>query len=101
MIQVNESPRAPHAIENSTQVNVRTDGATERTQLADMARIERMLLRRADVSRRWDDFFKESWKFAQSVNVNQKYAYREIKIGPLYPAETIMSRRKYMSSWVI
>jgi len=92
VVQVNESPKAPHAIENNTQVYVRTDGGTERTTLADIARVERMLLRRADVAKRWDDFFALSWSFAQSVNVNQKYAYSEIRIGPLYPAEALMTR---------
>lgn len=92
VIQVNESPKAPHAIENSTQVYVRTDGGTERTKLAEIARVERMLLRRADVSQRWDDFFTQSWKFAESLNVDQRYAYGEIRIGPLYPAEALMTR---------
>jgi hypothetical protein len=92
VLQVNESAKSPHAIENSTQVYVRTEGATEKTQLADIDRIERMLLRRADVSRRWDEFFSQSWNFARSVNVNQKYAYREIRMGPLYPAEALMTR---------
>lgn len=92
VIQVDESPRAPHAIENSTQVYIRTEGGTEKTELADTARIERMLMRRADTSRRWDEFFGQSWNFAQSLNVNQNYAYREIRIGPLYPAEVLMTR---------
>ncbi|MGA2204477.1 MAG: ATP-binding protein [Halobacteriota archaeon] len=92
VVQVNESPKSPHAIENSTQVFVRSEGGTERTALADIARIERMLFRRADVSRRWNEFFTQSWDFAQSVNMNQKYAYREIRIGPLYPVEALMTR---------
>jgi len=92
VLQVNESPKAPHAIENSTRVYVRTEGGTEKIALADMERIERMLLRRHELSRRWDEFFAHSWSFAQSVNLGQKYAYREIRIGPLYPAEALMTR---------
>ena len=92
VLQVNESPKAPHAIENSTRVYVRTEGSTEKIALADMERIERMLLRRQEVSRRWDEFFLHSWSFAESVNLGQKYAYREIRIGPLYPAEVLMTR---------
>ena len=94
VVQVDESPRAPHAIENSTQVYIRTEGGTEKTVLADIARIERMLLRRADVSRCWDEFFSMSWNFARSVNVDQKYAYREIRIGALYPAEALITRER-------
>ncbi len=92
VLQVNESPKAPHAIENSTRVYVRTEGGTERISLADIERVERMLIRRQEVSRRWDEFFAQSWTFAQSVNLGQKYAYREIRIGPLYPAEPLMTR---------
>jgi predicted HTH transcriptional regulator len=68
VVQVNESPRAPHAIENSTRVYVRAEGSTERTTLAEIARIERMCQRRADVSRHWDDFFTQSWSYSQSLN---------------------------------
>jgi len=92
VLQVNESPKAPHAIENSTRVYVRTEGGTEKIALADIERIERMLLRHQEVSRRWDEFFLHSWSFAESVNLGQKYAYREIRIGPLYPAEVLMTR---------
>jgi predicted HTH transcriptional regulator len=60
VVQVNESPKAPHAIENSTRVYVRTEGGTERIALADLGRVERMLLRRQEVSRRWDEFFAQS-----------------------------------------
>lgn len=92
VVQINESPRAPHAIENSTKVFVRTEASTDTITLADIRRIERMLLRRAEISRRWDDFFDQSWTFARSVNFGQKYAYREIRIGPLYPAESLLTR---------
>jgi hypothetical protein len=94
VVQVNESAKAPHAIENSTLVHVRTEGSTERITLADIARIERMLLRRADVSRRWDDFFAESWEFGQSVYLDPKYPYFEIRMGVLYPAENLINREK-------
>src|SRR5438876_487744 len=35
-----------------------------------------------------------SWNFARSVNVDQKYAYREIRIGALYPAEALITRER-------
>ena len=43
LVRVNESPEAPHAIQNSTKVHIRV-GST--TQLADIDRIEYMLKRR-------------------------------------------------------
>jgi len=92
VIQVNESPKAPHAIENSTLVYVRTEGATARTTLADIPRIERMLQRRAEVSRRWDDSFAQSWEFAQLVRVDRKRPFCEVRIGPRFPSEVLTIR---------
>jgi predicted HTH transcriptional regulator len=60
VVQVNESPRAPHALQNSTRVYRRTGDSADPTTLADLAMIERLLVRRRDVSARWDGFFTES-----------------------------------------
>src|SRR5882672_5137343 len=66
VIQVNESPRAPHAIENSTQVYVRTGDSANPTSLADMLLVERLLLRRQDVLGRWNQFYyEESGRLAE------------------------------------
>jgi hypothetical protein len=80
VLQVNESAIAPYAIENSTQVYLRTEGATEKTQLAHIDGIERMLLRRADVSRCWDEFFSRSWNFARSAAI--ALAHTVVLISP-------------------
>jgi hypothetical protein len=92
VVQINESPKAPHAIENATQVYVRTGDSANPTTLADMAFLERTLLRRREVLERWDDFFAQSWTFARTVNIDQRYAYFEIRSGPLYPSESLLSR---------
>jgi len=92
VIEVPESPKAPHAIENSTQVYVRTGDSANPADLAKMDLLERLLLRRQDVLRRWDDFLLESWQFANGLNIDQRYAYREIMIGPLYPSERLLTR---------
>ena len=48
IIRVDESPQAPHAIQNSTRVYIRTGSITQPYELADIDRIEYMLKRRAD-----------------------------------------------------
>ena len=46
IIRVDESPQAPHAIQNSTRVYIRTGSITQPYELADIDRIEYMLKRR-------------------------------------------------------
>lgn len=76
-------------VENSTLVHVRTDGPTERITLADIPRIERMLLRRADVFRRWDEFLAESWNFARSVGLDEKCLFSRLARGNRKPLESV------------
>ena len=46
IIRVDESPQAPHAIQNSTRVYIRTGSITQPYELADINRIEYMFKRR-------------------------------------------------------
>ena len=92
--EVNESPKAPHAIENSTQVHVRAEGGTERTSLAGITLIERMLLRRRDVLGRWKQFYAESESLAKAVGFGLDAPRLELRIGPQYPAEAVIAREK-------
>src|SRR5208282_680513 len=92
VVQVNESQKAPHSIENSTQVYVRTDGGTERTTLADMMRIERMLARRQEVSRRWEESYAESLSLAKAVGIAFDVPHLELRLGPQYPSEVVITR---------
>ena len=48
IIRVDESPQAPHAIQNSTRVYIRTGSITQPYELAEIDRIEYMLKRRED-----------------------------------------------------
>ena len=94
VIQVNESPKAPHAIENSTQVYVRTGDSASPTKLADMALLERLLLRRREVSARWDEFFAESSILADRAGIRKDVPLLELQIGPLYPTDVVIQREK-------
>ena len=92
--QVEESPKAPHAIENTTKVYVRVGEGTESSTLADIPRIERLLLRRGEVLQRWNEFFRHSWSFANAANLRQDSPFFEIKIGPQYPSEYLVTRER-------
>lgn len=92
VVEVNESPKAPHAIENSTQVYVRTGDSLNPTALANLELIERLLLRRREVLARWSEFYSESLDLATAVGINRDGPFLELRIGPLYPTETILSR---------
>jgi hypothetical protein len=92
VVEVSESPKAPHAIENSTQVYVRTGDSLDPTALANLELIERLLLRRREVLARWSEFYSESLDLATAVGINRGGPYFELRIGPLYPTETILSR---------
>jgi hypothetical protein len=92
VVEVSESPKAPHAIENSTQVYVRTGDSLDPTALADLELIERLLLRRREVLARWSEFYSESLDLAKAVGINTDDPFLEIRIGPLYPTETILTR---------
>lgn len=48
VVRVDESVQAPHAIQNSTRVYIRTGSITEPYELSDMDRISHMLKRRED-----------------------------------------------------
>jgi len=97
VIQVEESAKAPHAIENSTKVYVRTGDGVHRTVLADLHLIERLILRRKDVLARWNEFYGESDRLAEVVGFGRNRPLLELRIGPLYPTETVIPREKVFS----
>src|ERR1035438_7581929 len=92
VVETSESPKAPHAIENSTQVYVRTGDSLDPTTLANLELIERLLLRRREVMTRWDEFYSESLDLATALGINRDRPSLELRIGPLYPTEAILSR---------
>jgi hypothetical protein len=97
VIQVNESPKAPHAIENSTQVYVRSGDSANPTKLADVQMLERLILRRRDVFERWDGFFAESLALADAVATSPMVALLEVRVGPLYPTDILIPREQIIS----
>ena len=87
IVQVHESAEAPHAIENSTRVYVRTNSTTERIELADIDRIDYLLKRRRDAEGNRQDILKALC--AHSPFHSQMIQFR---IGPTYPYRPVLSR---------
>jgi hypothetical protein len=94
VVQVDESPKAPHAIENNTRVYRRTGDSANPTTLADMTVIERLLARRRDVSARWDEFFADSNSLSAKVSMPMDAPLLEIRAGPQYPSDVVILREK-------
>lgn len=97
VVQVNESPKAPHAIENSTRVYIRTGDSAHPMRLADIPLLERLLLRRREVFGRWTEFFNESAALAGPAGISLDEPTLDIQIGPLYPTDRIIAREQIFS----
>ena len=65
------------------------------TTLADMAMIERLLLRRREVLGRWDEFYGESANLAKAVGLALDAPRLELRIGPRYPTDIIITRERF------
>jgi hypothetical protein len=94
VVQIDESPKAPHAIENSTRVYRRTGDSANPTTLADMTMIERLLARRRDVSARWNEFFAESNSLSEKAIMPTGVPLLEMRMGPQYPSDVVIPREK-------
>lgn len=84
VIKVPESIEAPHAIENSTRVYVRTASTTSPYDLADIDRIEYLLKRRREPERRREELIVQA---AERSPLSQgRLRHRErLVIAPVYP----------------
>jgi hypothetical protein len=82
-----ESIEAPHAIENTTRVYIRTNSVTQPLQLAEMDRIEYLLKRRHDPEHRREQMIKTA---VQRADIPTPCI--RIMIGPKYPYQPLFAR---------
>src|SRR5262249_3618159 len=83
VVKVGESVEAPHAIENSTRVWVRTASMTERYDLADIDKIEYLLTRRREPERRREELIQRAAKRSFYSNyISQRV---RVIVCPVYP----------------
>ena len=107
IVRVDESPQAPHAIQNSTRVYIRTGSITQPYELAKIDRIEYMLKRRErsqeitqQILKRIEGRQKSSGVFGPSdVDANSPYfdtGFLNITVTayPVFPYHPIISTRE-------
>lgn len=89
VVKVPESIEAPHAIENSTRVYIRTASTTEPYDLADIDRIEYLLKRRRQPEERREELIGEM--AARSPYALAVPAVRVV-VSPVYPRGLLVPR---------
>lgn len=92
VIEVDESPEAPHAIENSRRVYIRTGDASNPYDLADVDMIGRLLERRKQVTARWDTFVEETERIFRTHVPARPNPKLQLLVGPRYPASELADR---------
>ncbi|MDA2911408.1 ATP-binding protein, partial [Nitrospiraceae bacterium AH_259_D15_M11_P09] len=80
VVQVPESVEAPHAIENTTKVYIRTNSTTEIIQLAEIERIEYLLKRRQQPEQK-----REEMIAGMATRNRVSAPYLRVIVSPRYP----------------
>jgi len=91
VIEVDESWEAPHAIENSKRVYVRTGNAANPYDLADVDLVMELVRRRAEPSALRDRMLLAARERARRA-VGEMHPYVEVSITPLYPRRALCTR---------
>lgn len=91
VIEVDESWEAPHAIENSTRVYVRTGNAADPYELAKVDLIIELVRRRSDPAEKRERLIARARTKSQSV-VQQEVVNVEVSVAPTYPRRTLCTR---------
>ena len=90
IIRVDESPQAPHAIENSKKVYVRTGSITQPDDYAEIDRIEYMLKRRGDSQTTIQEIHKRTKDRIESLFSTDE-PYITVVAHPVFPHRPLMS----------
>lgn len=94
VIRVNESPHAPHAIQNSTKTYIRTRSITQPYELADMDRIQYMFKRREDAQAKSRQILKRIKERTQRLNCAQGVPSITLIAKPVFPYRPVISLSK-------
>lgn len=89
VVKVPESIEAPHAIENSTRVYIRTASTTEPYDLADIDRIDYLLKRRRQPEQRREELIEE---MASRSSYQLTVPAVRVVVAPIYPRGLLMPR---------
>jgi len=93
VIKVHESVNAPHSIQNSTRVYIRTGSVSQPYELAEIERIDYLLKRRDQSTKLKDDLIQNAnMRFTQLLGgANPKIPYMTVTITPVFPYQPIIS----------
>ena len=91
VIRVNESVQAPHAIEGSTKVYIRTGSITKPYKLADMDRLQYMFKRREDAQVVTRQILKRIEERTQLLNCAQGVPSITVIAKPVFPYRPVIS----------
>ena len=83
IIRIYESPQAPHAIQNSTRVYIRTGQHSLPEDLADLPRLERLLRRRSEREARRDREIGATRE--RAMTLFPTWTWSALAVSPLYP----------------
>src|SRR5207248_10993980 len=83
VVSVHESPQAPHTIQNSTRVYVRTGQHSMPEDLADLSRLERLLRRRSEREAERDRAIEAAQE--RTEGLFPRYTWSALAVSPLYP----------------
>jgi predicted HTH transcriptional regulator len=87
VVRVPESNEAPHAIENTTKVYIRTNSITDRIDLAQIDRVEYLLKGRREAELKRNDMLAQLATYSRLKN----NAVR-VRISPQYPHRPLLTR---------
>jgi len=94
VVEVESSPGAPHAIENSRKVYVRVGSGRKLYDLADLDLIERLIRRRDSVLALRKEFEASAEDLVEKFLPKTSYPKVRIIAGPRFPHTQIVSREK-------
>jgi hypothetical protein len=93
VIKVHEGVEAPHAIQNSTRIYIRTGSVSHPYDLAEVDRIEYLLQRRAKQQKRKEQLKQDARnrieKFSNGVRTVQPFI--EVCVSPIFPYQPLIS----------
>lgn len=91
VIEVDESWEAPHAIENSKKVYVRTGNAANPYDLAEVDLVIELVRRRSEPLALRERMLDRARQRARQV-IGERDVHAEVSIGPLYPRRALCTR---------
>jgi schlafen family protein len=92
VVEVDESPEAPHAIENSRSVYIRTGDSQRPYDIGDIQTVERLLTRRKGIAVRKDELTAEAETLARRYVDLDAHPMLTVVVSTVYPSAPLTER---------